>query len=44
VLTVALVATTPVAIVEKFMNDNPSRWHQPMAILVWLALQEACPR
>ena len=30
------------AIVEKFMNDNPARWHQLMVGLVFEALNEAC--
>jgi hypothetical protein len=30
-------------IFEKFLKDNPSRWHEQMHILAWLALKGACP-
>jgi hypothetical protein len=33
-----------VAIVEKFMADNPRRWHQPMSFIMWEALLDACPK
>jgi hypothetical protein len=26
-----------VAIVDKFLKDNPDKWHLPAAELVWLA-------
>lgn len=30
------------AIVEKFLRDNPGRWHEPMHALAYLALKDAC--
>jgi hypothetical protein len=32
-----------VAIVRKYMNDNPSKWHYHMASSIRLALFDACP-
>ena len=31
-----------VAIVEKYMNENPAEWHHAMASLVWTALNAVC--
>jgi hypothetical protein len=31
-----------VAIVEKYMRDNPAEWHKSMAFLIWNAAHEAC--
>ena len=31
-----------VAIVQKYMENNPSQWHFAMASLVWTAIDEAC--
>jgi Rap1a immunity proteins len=31
-----------IAIVEKYMQDNPSEWHQNMAFLAWIAIDRAC--
>ena len=31
-----------VAIVGKYMNENPSQWHRDMAFLVWVAVYEGC--
>jgi hypothetical protein len=31
-----------VAIVQKYMENNPSKWHESMSWLVWIALSEAC--
>jgi hypothetical protein len=30
------------AIVEKFMRDNPAKWHEEMAVLIWSAFNAAC--
>lgn len=30
------------AIVDKYMRDNPDKWHKDMTNLVWYALREAC--
>jgi len=30
------------AIVQKYMENNPARWHSAMTLLVWLALYEVC--
>lgn len=30
------------AIVEKYMEDNPSEWHHAMAWLAWRAVNRAC--
>jgi len=31
-----------IAIVDKYMSQNPEEWHQPMAILVWSAFAKSC--
>lgn len=31
-----------IAIVEKYMNDNPAEWHQLMSGVIWDALAKAC--
>jgi hypothetical protein len=31
-----------VAIVEKYLQDNPSTWHYDMAALAWTAIDVAC--
>jgi hypothetical protein len=31
-----------VAIIMKFLDQNPQRWHDQMNILAWVALKEAC--
>jgi Rap1a immunity proteins len=31
-----------VAIVQKYMENNPPKWHYGMTSLVWSALNEAC--
>src|SRR4029453_17694131 len=31
-----------VAIVQKYMDNNPSQWHYDMASLTWNAVNEAC--
>jgi hypothetical protein len=31
-----------VAIVDKYMADNPSQWHFTMPSLIWTAVAEAC--
>ena len=33
-----------VAILEKFLNENPARWHEPMNVLAWVAMKEACKK
>ena len=33
-----------VAILEKYLNDNPARWQQPMNVLSFRAIAQACPR
>lgn len=33
-----------VAILEKFLHENPARWHEQMNILAWVALKEGCKR
>ena len=30
------------AIIQKYMENNPSQWHSNMALLVWTALDEVC--
>jgi Rap1a immunity proteins len=30
------------AIVQKYMENNPSQWHYDMASLTWNAVNEAC--
>jgi hypothetical protein len=32
------------AIVNKYLEDNPSEWHYDMASLVWTAMSGACKR
>ena len=32
------------AILEKFLRDNPARWQEPMNILAWVAMKEGCGR
>lgn len=32
------------AIIDKFMGENPARWHEPMHILAFTALRAACDR
>ena len=36
--------TQVVAIIEKQLADNPARWQQPMNILSFDAIAQACPR
>ncbi len=31
-----------VAILNKFLDDNPARWHEPMNILAWAAIKTVC--
>src|SRR5262245_50870593 len=31
-----------IAIVHKYMENNPSQWHSDMSSLVWTALNEVC--
>ena len=30
------------AIVDKYMTENPARWHEQMGVLVWMAMTDAC--
>jgi hypothetical protein len=30
------------AIVDKYVAEHPAQWHEEMALLVWLAMSEAC--
>lgn len=30
------------AIVDKYIRDNPAQWHKDMSILIWYAFREAC--
>jgi hypothetical protein len=30
------------AIIQKYMENNPAKWHSSMALLVWFALNEGC--
>ena len=32
------------AIITKFLNDNPERWHEPLNILTYQALEDATSR
>jgi hypothetical protein len=32
------------AILEKFLNENPARWHEQMNVLAWVAMKEACKK
>jgi hypothetical protein len=29
-------------IIQKYMDNNPSQWHNSMALLIWPALAEVC--
>ncbi len=31
-----------VAVLNRFVSDNPARWHESMNILAWVALKEGC--
>lgn len=31
-----------VAIFDKYLRDNPGRWHEPMHTLGWIAMKDAC--
>ena len=31
------------AIVDKYVADHPADWHKDMSMLVWSAVQAACP-
>jgi hypothetical protein len=33
-----------VEIVNKFLKDNPGRWHESMNILAWTAMKASCRR
>ena len=33
-----------VAILDKFLTNNPARWHEQMNVLAWLAMKEGCQR
>lgn len=33
-----------VAVVDKWLAENPARWHESMNILAFVALKEACPK
>jgi hypothetical protein len=33
-----------VAILEKWLADNPARWHNPMNVLAYNSLRETCPK
>ena len=30
------------AIVEKYVTDNPDKWHEPMALLIWRSMHDVC--
>jgi len=32
------------AIVDKYMRENPAKWDEGMAGLIWSALNQACPQ
>ena len=32
------------AIVDKFMKENPNRWHEPMHTLAYFAIKKACEK
>lgn len=32
------------AIIVKFVNDNPARWHEPVHVQFFSAMRSACPR
>lgn len=40
--TVGMADAQVVAIMEKFLVENPARWHQQMNVLAWAALKEGC--
>ena len=42
--TIKMTNTQAVAIIEKFLNDNPGRWQQPMNVLSFQAILQSCPR
>jgi hypothetical protein len=33
-----------VAILEKWLNENPAQWHMQMNVLAYNALSQACPK
>jgi hypothetical protein len=33
-----------VAIIDKFLQENPARWHEPMNILSYAALKASCEK
>jgi hypothetical protein len=33
-----------VAIINKFLDDNPARWHEPMNILAYEAMKKTCEK
>jgi len=33
-----------VAILNKYLADNPARWHESMNVLAWVAMKESCKR
>lgn len=42
--TTKMTNSQAVAIINKFLNDNPGRWQQPMNVLSFQAVAQACPR
>lgn len=32
------------AIISKFVNDNPARWHEPLHAQFYAAMRQACPK
>lgn len=32
------------AIISKFVNDNPARWHEPVHTQFYAAMRQACPK
>jgi hypothetical protein len=40
--TVGMASVQINAIIQKYMESNPSQWHYNMALLVWTALDEVC--
>lgn len=31
-------------ILDKYLRDNPARWHEPMNTLAWVAIKDGCKK
>ena len=32
------------AILDKYLRDNPARWHETMNVIAWVAIKEGCKK